>query len=72
LESSGTPVIKATPKELYGALHGWLTEHHRFLLRLHPGRHDVLDAAIRALDERIEAQIAHMRRSRLARSCSVP
>src|SRR6266851_5534931 len=27
--------IKATPKELYDALHGRLTDHHRFLLDLH-------------------------------------
>ena len=27
--------IKATPKELYDALHGRLTDHHRFLLKLH-------------------------------------
>ena len=52
--------IKATPKELYDALHGRLTEHHRFLLRLHLGQYDVLDAVIRDLDEQIEAQIAQM------------
>src|ERR1700686_3643009 len=38
--------IKATPKQLYDALHGRLTDHHRFLLKLHlqqwgwPGCHD--------------------------------
>ena len=29
--------IKASPKELYDALHGRLTDHHRFLLRLPVG-----------------------------------
>jgi transposase len=52
--------IKAKPKDLYDALHGRLTDHHRFLLQLHLGQYDVLDAAIRQLDERIEAQIAQM------------
>ena len=27
--------VKASPKELYDALHGRLTAHHRFLLQLH-------------------------------------
>ncbi len=27
--------LKASPKELYDALHGRLTDHHRFLLQLH-------------------------------------
>jgi len=52
--------IKASPKELYDALHGRITEHHRFLLRLHLGQYDLLDAAIQQLDERIEVQIAHI------------
>ena len=32
--------LKATPKELYDALHGRLSEHHRFLLKLHLGQYD--------------------------------
>src|SRR5205807_4887193 len=35
--------IKATPKELYDALHGRLTDHHRFLLALHLKQWDGLD-----------------------------
>jgi transposase len=29
--------LKASPKQLYDALHGRLTDHHRFLLQLHLG-----------------------------------
>jgi transposase len=52
--------LKASPKELYDALHGRLTAHHRFLLKLHLGQYDVLAAAIQDLDERVETQISHM------------
>lgn len=52
--------IKATPKELYDALHGRLTDHHRFLLKLHLGQYDVLAAALEKIDERIETQISDM------------
>jgi transposase len=37
--------IKASPQQLYDALHGRLTDHHRFLLKLHLGQWDRLDAA---------------------------
>jgi transposase len=52
--------IKATPKELYDALHGRLTDHHRFLLELHLGQWDGLDAAIRKIDIEINQRITHM------------
>ncbi len=52
--------IKATPKELYDALHGRLTDHHRFLLELHLGQWDGLDAAIRKIDVEVSQRIAHM------------
>lgn len=52
--------IKATPKELYDALHGRLTDHHRFLLQLHLGQWDSLDAAIRKIDVEINQRIAHL------------
>src|SRR6266403_5906791 len=35
--------LKASPKELYDALHGRLTDHHRFLLALHLKQRDGLD-----------------------------
>src|SRR6201981_3257960 len=45
--------IKASPKELYDALHGRLTDHHRFLLALHLKQRDGLDETIRKLDVEI-------------------
>jgi transposase len=50
--------VKATPKELYDALHGRLTDHHRFLLKLHLGQWDALDASIRAVDREADARVA--------------
>lgn len=52
--------IKATPKELYDALHGRLTDHHRFLLELHLRQWDGLDAAIRNIDREIGQRIDRM------------
>jgi transposase len=52
--------VKATPKELYDALHGRLTDHHRFLLQLHLGQWGGLDAAVRKIDVEIDQRIAHM------------
>ena len=52
--------IKATPKQLYDALHGRLTDHHRFLLTLHLRQWDSLDATIREIDQEVEARIARM------------
>jgi transposase len=50
--------IKASPKELYDALHGRLTEHHRFLLRLHLGQYDALASFIGEIDGQVDAAIA--------------
>lgn len=52
--------IKASPKELYDALHGRLTDHHRFLLDLHLRQWDGLDAAIRNIDREISQRIDRM------------
>jgi transposase len=52
--------LKATPKELYDALHGRLTEHHRFLLQLHLGQWDILDATIRNIDREVETRVSRM------------
>jgi transposase len=52
--------LKASPKQLYDALHGRLTEHHRFLLRLHLRQYDTLAAAIQQIDGQVEAQLARM------------
>src|SRR3982074_2188811 len=52
--------IKATPKQLYDALHGRLTDHPRFLLTLHLRQWDNLDATIREIDREVEARIARI------------
>jgi transposase len=52
--------LKAKPKELYDALHGRLTEHHRFLLQLHLGQWDTLDATIRDVDREVDARVSRM------------
>src|ERR1700752_294507 len=47
--------IKATRKQLYDALHGRLTDHHRFMLRLHLGQYDTLEDAIKEIDQQVDA-----------------
>ena len=53
LAALGDGRLKATPKELYDALHGRLTEHHRFLLELHLAQHDAQESAIRVIDAEV-------------------
>jgi transposase len=62
--------LKASPKALYDALHGRLTEHHRFLLQLHLDQYDALDAAIKKIDQEAEAAIARLDKEAAARSQS--
>lgn len=57
------PRVKASRAELVEALTGRVTEHHRFLLRLHLGQVDALDSAVSALEGRIEDALAPFRRS---------
>ena len=52
--------VKATEQELAEALHGRLTDHHRFLLKLHLGQWDALDAAICAIDREIAQRTARL------------
>lgn len=52
--------LKATPKQLYDALHGRLTEHHRFLLQLHLGQWDTLDATIKDVDREVATRVLRM------------
>ena len=60
--------IKASPKDLYDALHGRLTDHHRFMLELYLGQHDALGKAIAKIDDAVDAAIAQwMRRWRPVR-----
>ena len=52
--------IKASPKALYDALHGRLTDHHRFMLRLYLRQYDALAGAIAEIDQEIDAAIERM------------
>jgi transposase len=52
--------LKASPKQLYDALHGRLTDHHRFLLKLHLEQWDALDAAILEIERQAARHIARM------------
>src|SRR5690242_3631193 len=58
--------IKASPKELYDALHGRLTDHHLFLLKLHLRQWDELDASIRTIDLEIDQRIGRIDEQRSA------
>src|SRR5215813_1296766 len=55
------PRVKASRENLREALRGRVTNSHRFLLRLHLGHIDALDAAIAQLDREVEAAIAPFR-----------
>ncbi len=57
LAALGDKRLKASPKALYDALHGRLTDHHRFLLKLHLAQWDTLDAAIKDLDKEIDTRL---------------
>src|SRR6202051_3905482 len=52
--------IKAAPKVLYDALHGRMTEHHRFLLRLYLDQHDAAAAGVANIDAAVDAAILAM------------
>ena len=52
--------LKATQKQLYDALHGRLTDHHRFLLQLHLRQYDALDEAVRHVDREAEARLSRL------------
>jgi transposase len=53
--------VKCPQEKLREALRGRVREHHRFLLRLHLGQVDALDAAIATIDQEIEASLAPFR-----------
>jgi transposase len=60
LAALGDRRLKATPKELYDALHGRLTEYHRFVLKLHLDQYDALEKTIRGIDAEVEKRIARL------------
>jgi len=55
------PRVKASQETLRQALRGRVTKSHRFLLRLHLGQIDALDAAVAELDREVEASIEPFR-----------
>jgi len=55
--------IKAPPEKLRAALHGRVTDHHRFLLRLHLRQIDGLSALIGELDQEVDSHLAPFRRA---------
>src|SRR6478672_2356168 len=55
------PGVKSSQAALQQALRGRVTAHHRFLLRLHLGQIDRLEAAIATIDQEIETNLAPFR-----------
>jgi len=53
--------LKTSQEKLREALRGRVTNHHRFLLRLHLNQIDALDASIVMIDKQVEAGIAPFR-----------
>ncbi len=49
--------IQASPEKLRAALHGRVTDHHRFLLRLHLRQIDSLSALIGEIDQEVDARL---------------
>lgn len=61
LAGLGSRRLRATPAELAAALHGHVTDHHRFLLRLHLGQIDALDAAMATIDAEADQSLGPFR-----------
>jgi transposase len=55
--------LKASRAELVAALHGRLTEHHRFLLKLHLTQIDALEAAVADVEAHIGEGLAPFQRA---------
>jgi len=53
--------IKAPPEELREALHGRVSKHHRFLLRLHLQQIDAIDGAIAEIDREVDSNVEPFR-----------
>jgi transposase len=53
--------IKATINELEASLHGRVTKHHRFLLKLHLDQIDAFDATIAAIDKEVDGNVEPFR-----------
>jgi transposase len=53
--------IRATGEELTAALHGRVTSHHRFLVKLHLDQIDAIAQAIASIDNEVDSQIEPFR-----------
>jgi transposase len=62
LAALGSVRLKASREALRDALHGFVREHHRFMLRLHLDQIGALDRAITDLEERTERLLEPFRR----------
>jgi transposase len=49
--------IRATGEELTAALHGRVTSHHRFLVKLHLDQIDAIAQAIASIDKEVDSQV---------------
>lgn len=54
LAALADPRVRATPEVLTEALRGNVTQHHRFMLKLHLDHYDVIGKQIEEIDKRIE------------------
>jgi len=53
--------VRASRAQLTAALHGRVTAHHRFMLQLHLGQIDALEAAVRDVEARLGTALAPFR-----------
>ena len=63
--------VKAAPDQRHAALRGRVTDHHRFLLRLHLRQIDVLNDAAAEIDQRVERDLDPFRAA-VRLLCSIP
>jgi transposase len=63
--------IHASTDELEAALHGRVTRHHRFLLKLHLDQIDAFDSAIAAIDQEVNVNVEPFRAA-IALLSSIP
>ncbi len=66
-----TGLLRADPEQLRTALEGRVTDHHRFLLRLHLMQIEAVEKGIEQLDARLEVLLSPFR-AVTARLCTMP
>lgn len=55
--------IHASSEQLQAALRGRVTQHHRFLLKLHLDQIDAIDAAIQSIDKEVDGNVEPFRQA---------